>query len=266
MMSFPARVQAVVLGGGKCEHLPLEPGDRPASKGWLRVGGVPLARRTLEAVSQTPSVESLSLVLPGRPEWAGRARCLEASPSLMGSFEIGVNSCQGGNEPVLVCCGDLPFVTPESLEDFVRRCARRPEASLWYGFLRRENSQRKYPRLPHTWAHFQDGVFCGSGVMMLRPEVMHRMRQAMERLTLARKNLLRLAGCLGWGNLLNYALGRLTVVRAEKAGHRLFGVTCAGVETPYAELGFNVDDAESLSEARRILREEGKHHVPPGDP
>lgn len=257
-MNFPPSVQAVVLGGGPVEELPLEPGDQPLSKGWIRVGGQPMARRTSEAVIQAQRVHAVHLVIPGQPDWPGVDVCVPPQASLIGSFEAGVRSCQVEDDPVLVCCGDLPFVSPQSLDDFVLRCARRPEASLWYGFLRQENSLRRYPNLPHTWARFQDGTFCGSGVMMLRPGVMHSMRQAMERLTQARKNMFKLAGCLGWGNLFNYALGRLTVARAEKAGTRLFQVPCAGVETPYAELGFNIDDAASLLEARRILEEAGE--------
>jgi len=257
-MKFPGSVQAVVLGGGPVEDLPLEAGDRPLSKGWVQVGGQPMARRTCEAVIQAHRVSAVHLVLPGQPDWPGVDVCVEPESDLMGSFEAGVRSCKVEDDPVLVCCGDLPFVSAESVDDFVLRCARRPQASLWYGFLRQENSLRRYPYLPHTWARFQDGTFCGSGVMMLRPRVMHSMRQAMERLTQARKNMFKLAGCLGWGNLLNYLLGRLTVARAEKAGTSLFQVPCAGVETPYAELGFNIDDAASLLEARRILEEAGE--------
>ena len=249
-------VKAVLLAGGPVGQLPLEAGDTADSKGLVRVGGQPLAWRTLQGFREARLLTRTVLV-GGDRNWEGVDRWVPAQATLMGSFEAGVNACEESSEPVLVCCGDLPFLPGAALDDFVARCRQRPEASLWYGYLRQQNSQRKYPRLPHTWARLQDGTYCGSGVMVLRPEVMQRMRAAMERLTHARKNMFKLAHCLGWGNLLNYGLGRLTVARAEKAGQGIFGVRCAGIETPYAELGFNVDDAESLSEARRILQEVG---------
>ena len=253
-------MKAVLLAGGPVGDLPLEPADQPDSKGLIKVGGRPMAWRTLQALLSAKTLSSRVLV-GGDREWSGVDTWVAGQDTLMGSFEAGVNACGETHQPVLVCCGDLPFLHGAALDDFVERCRLRPEASLWYGFLRQENSLRSYPRLRHTWGRLQDGSFCGSGVMMLRPEVMQTMRAAMDRLTHARKNMLRLAGCLGWGNLLNYALGRLTVARAEKAGQGLFGVPCAGIETPYAELGFNVDDGESLSEARRILQEVGDPHA-----
>lgn len=250
-------MKAVVLGGGPLGELPLEPGDEADCKGMIQISGQPMALRTLQAVLQATEIDGAVLVCPQPPGWE-LPRGFDWAPSqpdLMGSFEAGVLATGEEDQPVLVCCGDLPLVTAEALDDFVRRCRRRPEAGLWYGFLRQENSLYRYPRVGHTWARLQDGTFCGSGVMMLRPRVMKSMRAAMDRLTHARKNMLKLAHCLGWGNLLNYALGRLTVARAEKAGQQIFGVPCAGIETPYAELGFNVDDAASLAEARRLLGE-----------
>jgi molybdopterin-guanine dinucleotide biosynthesis protein A len=246
-------LKAVVLAGGAPGELHPRLG-----KAHIPLAGIEMARRTLQAVVTAPGIEQVVLVSDVRPDWPEPFEWAPASPDLMGSFESGVRATQVSHEPVLVCCGDLPLVTPESVADVCMRVARRPEASLWYVYLRQENSLYAYPHLRHTWARFADGTYCGTGIMLLRPQVMEAMRSAMERLTFARKNMLRLAGCLGWGNLFNYALGRLTVERAERAGQGIFQVKCAGIETPYAELGFNVDDADSLAEARRIL---GDEHV-----
>lgn len=260
-MSFPEQVRSVVLAGGPVGNLEVEPGDKPTSKGLLRVGGQPLAWRTFEACRQSRQASSVVVVSPRPDAWEGAWRWAPAQESLMGSFEAGVNACQTPDQPVLVCCGDMPLLTPEAVDDFVSRCRRHPDASIWYGFLRQENSQLRFPDLPHTWARLQDGTYCGTGVMMLRPAVMPPVRQAMDNLTQARKNMFKLAGCLGWGTLLDFALGRLTVHKAERAGRRIFGVPCAGVETPYAQLGFNVDDNASLALARRILQQEGDLHA-----
>lgn len=238
----------MVLAGGAPGEL-----HPTLGKALIPLAGVEMARRTLQAVVAAPGIEQVVLVSEQRPDWPEEFLWAPACADLMGSFESGVRATGESEEPVLVCCGDLPLLTSDSISDVVLRAQKRPQASLWYVYLRQENSLYAYPKLRHTWARFADGTYCGTGVMLLRPQVMEAMRAAMERLTFARKNMFRLAGCLGWGNLLNYALGRLTVERAERAGQGIFQVVCAGIETPYAELGFNVDDADSLAEARRIL-------------
>ena len=73
-------------------------------------------------------------------------------------------------------------------------------------------------------------------------------------LTRSRKNLVKLAACLGFGTVFAYLTGRLTVPMAEAAGKRLFGgIPVVGVESAYAETAFNVDDDADLEEARRRL-------------
>jgi molybdopterin-guanine dinucleotide biosynthesis protein A len=254
---FPRGVEAVVLAGGDVGDLEPENGERPAGKGLILVGGVPLASRALQAVQASPRVSRVVVVSPVAshqmtgPEWSSMDASVQSGERLMDSFCRGVESVADAALPVLVCCGDMPFLSREAVTDFVERCSARPEASIWYGFLRRENSERIFPGVRHTWARLHDGTFCGTGLMMLRPSVVAPVRSAMDSLTRARKNMVYLASCLGWGTVLAYVLGRLNVTRAERAGTRIFGVPCAGIESPFAELGFNVDDNHSLREARR---------------
>ena len=94
---------------------------------------------------------------------------------------------------------------------------------------------------------------------MMRPGVVAPVRATMESLTKARKNMPYLASQLGWGTIFSYLMGRLTVPKAEIAGTRILGVPCVGVESRFAETGFNVDDSDSLRLARRRVA----HYVPP---
>ena len=266
-MSFPSRVEAVVLAGGKVGDLESEAAMPPAGKGLVQIGGIPMAARALQAVKASSRVARAIVVSPvapeqlTAPEWSGMDATVQAGERLMDSFCAGVQAVENPDVPVLVCCGDLPFLTGEAVTDFVERCSGRPEASIWYCFLRRENSELRFPGTRHTWARLRDGTFCGSGMMMVRPNVVAPVRAVMDSLTRGRKNMVRLAGCMGWGTVLAYLFGRLTVAMAERAGARVFGVPCAGVESPFAEVGFNVDDNDGLRQARRICREqEGAIH------
>lgn len=256
-MSFPERIDAVLLAGGHLEPLP--PGEgHPSGKGMLAVGPTPMAARTLRALAECPGIRRVVLVSPVSreelegPEWEGVDEVAEAGPDLISSLRSGLARVADPDEPVLTVAGDLPFLTAPAVTDFLERCSDRPEASGWYGYMRREVSERKYPGVPHTWARLVEGTFCGTGLVALRSRVVERVESAMRALTQGRKNPLRLAAVLGWRTVFQFVTGRLTVSVAEHAAARLLGFRCVGIESPFAETAFNVDSFETLLEARRL--------------
>jgi len=216
-----------------------------------------MAARALRALVESPRVERVILVSPVEaqclgPEWVGADLVAPAGADLVQSLQAGLARTRAPQAPVLTVAGDLPFLSSPAVTDFLGRCAGRPEASVWYGFMRREVSEKKFPGVRHTWARLTEGTFCGTGLVALRPQVAERMEQAVKWLARARKNPLRLAAILGWRTILAFALHRLTIPMAEESARRLLGVPCAGIESPYAETAFNVDCCQTLLEARRL--------------
>jgi len=260
-MSFPEHIEAVLLAGGHLEALP-EGETPPPGKGLLPIGALPMAARALRALRESPRVSRVILVSPVPacdlgPEWEGADEVTAAGADLVSSVRAGLARTCDPAAPVLTVAGDLPFLSSAAVTDFLERCSTRPQASVWYGFMRREVSEQRFPGVRHTWARLVEGTFCGTGLVALRPEVAERMQQALRDLTQGRKNPLRLAATLGWRTILAFALRRLTVPLAEEAARRLLGVPCAGIESPYPETAFNVDGPDTLVEARRLVAELG---------
>lgn len=261
MAPFPETVEAVLLAGGRFTDLP--PGEEvPKGKGLVQVGGIPMAARALRALEESPAVKRVILVSPVEgdqlPEshWRAVDQVVPAGERLIDSFKVGLEAVEDQSAPAMVVAGDLPLLTAESVTDFVDRCRRRPEVSVWYGCLRRQNSEAGFPGVPHTYAKLKEGTFCGAGLFMSRPEALATMYKALTDLTYARKNPVKLAALLGWSTIFSYLFGRLTIPQAELGMARLLGGTpCAGIESPYPETAFNVDDPEALIEARRYLEE-----------
>ncbi len=260
MNAFSAytKVEAVLLGGGNAKDLVTEDSKERSlpSKAFVKVGNQALAARTLKALKTCPRISRVVFVCPGTAKlddqcWEGVDRVL-AQERLVDSFCRGVMSAQNQQMPVLVACGDLPFLTADAVEQFVSDCTKRSEADIWYGYLRKECSQKAYPELPHTYAKFREGTFCGTGLMMIRPRVVPSIVATMQHLTENRKRVLGLILTLGPKSLLYYLIRRLTVKMAEQAGEKVFKVPCCGVESLYAETGFNVDDPQTLELARKI--------------
>ncbi len=257
--SFPASVEAVLLAGGEFKDMP--PGEQaPRSKGVLEIGGVPMAARALRALKESPAISRIIMVssipqdeLEG-PWWDAVDVVVPAGERLIDSFKVGLEAVLDPTVPALVAAGDLPLLTAESVTDYVARCRARSDYSVWYGCLRKENSEAGFPGVRRTYAKLAEGTFCGAGLFMSRPETLTTLYQALTNLTYARKQPWKLASQLGWDVIGSFLLGRLTIAHAERGMRGLLGGTpCAAVETPYPETAFNVDDAESLLQARQFL-------------
>lgn len=256
-LEFPEQIEAVLLAGGIIKHLPSSEPTQ-AGKGHYPVGDLPMAARTLRALVASPRISRVTLVTPVPraelgPEWSAAANVVPAGKKLLDSTISGFSAVEHPSHPVLTVAGDLPFLSAEGVTDYVDRCRATSEASLWYGFLRQENSERVFPGVRHTWVRMREGRFCGTGLCCMRPGVLSLMKDALGLITAGRKNPFVLAKVLGWKTLLYLAVQRLTVPMAEEAAQRLLKTSCRGIESPYAGTAYNVDDAESLLEARSLV-------------
>lgn len=259
MSDFPKAVEAVLLAGGTFDQLP-EGEPVPKGKGLVPMAGLPMAARALRALRQSSAISRVIMVSSVGSEdltescWEGIDVVVPAGERLIDSFKIGLEAVRDPSQPAMVVAGDLPLLTAESVTDFVARCGARPEVQVWYGCLRRSHSEEAFPGIHHTYARLAEGVFCGAGLFMCRPQALATVYHALTALTYARKAPLKLVKLLGPEFIVSYLLGRLTIPQAERGMARLLGGTpCAGIATPYPETAFNVDDLETLLEARRYL-------------
>lgn len=251
----------MLLAGGRFDDLP--PEEEPSKgKGLVSVGGLPMAARALKALVESPAVSRVIMVSPvGKEEltdecWSGVDEVVPAGERLIDSFKVGLEAARDPTVPAMVVAGDLPLLTSESVTDFVSRCRARSEVSVWYGFLRKQNSEAGFPGVRHTYAPLAEGTFCGAGLFMSRPQALATVYRSLTDLTYARKAPWKLASLLGWGTVLAFLTKNLTIPAAEIAMARLLGGTpCAGIESSYPETAFNVDDYETLQQARRYLEE-----------
>ncbi|MCA9797518.1 MAG: NTP transferase domain-containing protein, partial [Candidatus Eremiobacteraeota bacterium] len=115
-MSFPDKVEAVLLAGGQFKDLP--PGEPvPPSKGLLPIGGRPMAARTLEALVGSQRVGRVIMVTSHSadhftdPVWDGVDHLAAAGERLIDSFRAGMEAVDDPATPAMVVAGDLPFLT-----------------------------------------------------------------------------------------------------------------------------------------------------------
>lgn len=260
-MSVPfrdRRIGVVVLAGGRLEAS-LAPIVEVKHKAWLPLGNSMLVERVLNGLEPCPGLAQTVLVAEAAdvPEQV-RSRVAHIAPpgnNILDSLASGVAALSPACDLVLAVPCDMPFLRPESVEGFLRLCESRP-AAVWYSYIRKECSEARYPGLRHTWVRIAEGTFCGGGLVLMETACLGKARSFMTRLTDLRKNPLGLASLLGWGFLWRLLRHTLTVAEAEARVSHLLGTQARGIETPYADVGFNVDAPDELKTAQALVRGE----------
>ncbi|MBQ7529961.1 nucleotidyltransferase family protein [bacterium] len=257
-VDFSLPINVLLLAGGQIKDLdPSEP--KVASKGHILLGSKPMSSYTLQALKNSQNINKIILVSPLREDelddnWQGVTTVAPAGESLIDSIASGMEKLPESTEPVLVVAGDLPFLTVEAVDHFIKACQDSPQSSIWYGFVEKGASIKKYPHLHHTWVKMKEGTFCGSGLSCMRRNVVQKVRKSLAEVTASRKNPLKITKILGLKTLFYMLIGRLSVTMAEEAGERMMGLKCKGILSPFAEAAYNIDDATTLKQAREDLK------------
>lgn len=247
-------VTAVVLAGGPPDELAARTPGAP-NKAFVTIGGKALVTRTLQALRSCKEIGRIIVVAPPSArrhpalamadEW--RTDGVRISDSLRSGLEF-----LAANDTVLISTSDLPILTTASIDDFLTRVSEH-EADLSYGCVEKRVHVARFPNVPHTWARFREGTYCGGGFATIKPRAYPALARTIERLGRARKNPLALASLFGWDILAKFAIGRLTVADAEARASTILGAPVRAIVSPYAETAVNVDRVSDIALAEQLI-------------
>ncbi len=253
-MALISRITAIVLAGGPHDAIAaLAPGA--PNKAFVPIAGKTLVARTIAALRAAPSVGKIIVVAPvaqhANPELAQADEMRPDGRTMVESLRSGLRDAAPA-ELVLVFASDLPVLSAVAVEEFLS-LAVASGADVVYACVERRTHVARYPGLPHTWARFRDGIYCGAGCVTLRPRVLPALDGLLGRLGAARKNPLRLASIFGARVLVRYALGLLTIARAERRASDLLGWRAAAAICLHPEIAVNVDALSDVAIAERLV-------------
>ena len=253
-MALNPQITAIVLAGGPHDEIAaLVPGA--PNKAFVPIAGKTLVARTIAALRSAPSVGKIVVVAPVA-EHASDA--LAEADDMRPDGRTMAESLQSGlrgaapAELVLVCASDLPVLSAVAIEEFLGLAAR-SAADVVYACVERRTHLARYPGVPHTWARFRGGTYCGAGCVALRPRVLPALDGLLGRLGAARKNPLHLARVFGARVLVRYAFGLLTIARAERRATELLGWRTVAAVCSHPEIAVNVDAEADVAIAERLV-------------
>jgi molybdopterin-guanine dinucleotide biosynthesis protein A len=252
----PQRVPALVLAGGKtAPEFAAAAGvpETPGSRALAEINGLPMVGYVLRALQEASIIDRVLLVAPpGFPDHPEADERIVADRDLPGNILAGLERCQEA-EFVLIVTADVPFLTPEAVDDFVRTALER-NSDCCYAGIPKEACDQRFPGMRRTYLHTQTGSFTGGNVVLQRVSAFARQADMVREAYLRRKSPAFLARLIGWKNLVKFFLRRLTAKDIEESASRLLGTRCSLILTPWAELGTDIDKPDDLLLARQLLK------------
>jgi len=230
-------VDIVILAGGRCE-----PGLAELTKVSYRAevpsNGRLMAEIVLDAVKPLGNP-----ILVGGPVDL-HTRHVEGGAHFIDSVARGLEVVT--SDTFLLATVDLPCLTTEAAEDFVKRCD--PEAALNYPIIQNEVCEKAFPGMKRTTLKLREGTFTGGNLGLMRTDLMRKALPILEKGYENRKKVFKLAQIIGFGTLGRVLFGQLVpatlpLATLERKVGKFLGVRVKAVVSPYAEIGADIDNA-----------------------
>lgn len=243
-----ATTTAVVLAAsGAADPLVIAAGVE--SKALIPLHGKPLVSYLLEALRESPSVSSIVYVGPSSPELAGMHDVVvPGGERLIDSLLAGLAAAaEVGGERLLLCASDIPWVTGEMIERFLRQAPS--DAALVYPVVTEAAASRDFPDQARTYVRVSGSRVTGGNMMLIDRAVLPKLLPLVEKVYMARKNPFALAAIVGWGTLFALLLGRATFQGLEARVARILGAKVSALVTDDAALAADIDKLEHVPHA-----------------
>lgn len=251
-MTQDLRIDAVVLAGAPAEEL--NPEDGTISRAMVDIAGKTMLQRVVDALRGAGTVGRIAAV--GHVEADGVDVIVPPGADMMTNIRLGKEALQSETH-VLVVTSDIPLLTPEAVDDFVRRAVPL-DVDFALPILTKQSCEESYPGMSRTYLTTADGVFTAGNIMLIGPGFIEDHWDTVSEAYKLRKHPFALARKIGMGVLFRALLakhipGVLRVSMLEEAIARLLDARVSAVVSNYAEIGEDVDKLSDLEAVRRIL-------------
>jgi molybdopterin-guanine dinucleotide biosynthesis protein A len=250
-------VNAVILAGGGGIHEKNAPDVGP-NKSLVKIGDRIMIDYVVAALRQAPEIKRIVVV--GPPEL--QEYCTQTELQLASSGDAPLSSLTSGLQSlhdsgvtspwVLVCTGDIPFLTPAALAEFIDGCRRR-EADFYYPIINRQTAEAAFPGVRRTYVHTKEGYYTGGNIFLINQEVVATSIPKAEGFVENRKDTVAMARLVGIKVLILYLLGILAIEVAERKVSSILDLRIVAVICRHPEIGVDVDKPSDLALAEQYL-------------
>lgn len=261
----PPAFTAFILAGCRGDEDPLASGGR--SKALLPVAGVPMLVRVVRSVAAAARVGQLVISsndpaglhgLPDLAAWVASGRLgFHRSGASPAASVVDYLTHVTQDRPLLVTTADHPLLTT-AMVDYFCEAACASEADVAVGVVAASLFFAHYPHSQRTFIPLRGESYCGTNLFSLHTPQAVVAARFWAHAGQFRKRPWQLVSSFGLATLALFALRRLDLQAAAARASRLLGVRVAAVPMPFAECAIDVDTAEDLALATRIVQSRGE--------
>ncbi|NLM42488.1 MAG: NTP transferase domain-containing protein [Clostridiales bacterium] len=243
-------MNAIILAGEKKGEI-----KELENKALLKIHGKYMIDYVLDSVKKVAQIQKVAVV--GEKEQLEAALGDRADYIVQGTGSIVDNILLAldifdEDEELLVLTCDIPMITPEALEHFIKS-AKEKNVDLCYSIVEKSTNDDKYPEVKRTYAKLKEGQFTGGNVFYFKPEIKDRCKDFIDEMLKYRKNPAKMARMLGIIFLIKLLLGILTIDAIKKKCNTLLNINAGVVISPYPEIGNDVDKISDLELVEKYL-------------
>jgi GTP:adenosylcobinamide-phosphate guanylyltransferase len=252
-------MDAIVVAGGIPEPGdPLYPLTQGKPKALLELAGKPMAQWVLDALDASHSVGQVVLIGLEPDSGLTLSKPITYIPNQGGMVEnliAGVKKLREINpesQKVLAASSDIPGITGEMV-DWLIDDVNKSDKDAYYTIVTREVMEARYPGSNRSYTKLKGLEVCGGDLNVLAVRLVDRESEIWDKLTEARKSVLKQASLIGYGTLILLLFRQLTMDSAVNRVTKRLGITGQAVVSPYAELAMDVDKPHQLEIVSRDL-------------
>ncbi len=250
------KIDVIVLAGGDASQI-MPSLEGP--KSLIKIAGRPMISYVMDALGQSNGLEEIVVALPAGTEpeaFAGLgARLITQTQGVVDAIDKAIGEL-GPDGYILVVSSDAPMISARAVNDFLSACAA-SNAEIYYSVIPKDLTEKEFPGTRRTYIRLRDGTFTGGNVHLASKAAFLRTKGLGEQIFNKRKSPFGLVRLLGFGFVLKFLLGRLTIESLEAGAGRALGAKVKAVVTSFPELGVDVDKLEDLRIAEAHLAKGG---------
>ena len=253
---------AIILAGVRPSGDPVAEATGVPCKAFIPVGGRPMVLRVLDALEDAREIGTLILCGPsqqsidqqpdlkacieeGRLKWVAG----QSTPSLSAHHVL---QSLSDNAPVLVTTADHAMLRTQIIDYFCAE-ARRTECDVVVGIASHKEVIAAFPETRRTAIKFKDGSYCGCNLFGFLNPQSYRAAQFWRQIEDQRKHPLKMVRILGWGAVLRYLAGKMSLNDALGYLSKQMGLRTGVVMLPFPEAAVDVDTLDDLKFVQSLV-------------